>query len=217
MLIPEDYTTFTEVDPASHITVASNRITVANYTRNEEGYVYKDMGVDYFDGDFVHYLTIHPTSYVLGAYHYMWMLSNTLDDGFGIRGAGGKYISLSAYWSGATGFVLVLEEYNGSPYSDYYSISTGTTYYTKIVRNESVGTYGTIYCYIYSDQARTNLLDTLALALHEKVDFRYLYGINTYNDAVLGTSFNGYVEDLYLGKIIPSSGVPSKCLAGGLI
>jgi len=48
----QDLTSYTEVDPNSRIAVTANRVTATNLTRNEDAYVYKDMGIDYFAGSF---------------------------------------------------------------------------------------------------------------------------------------------------------------------
>ena len=45
----EDFTTYTEVDPNSRITVSSTKVTWASVQRDEDAYVYKDKGVNYFD------------------------------------------------------------------------------------------------------------------------------------------------------------------------
>jgi len=53
--------------------------------------------------------------------------------------------------------------------------STGVWYYSKIVRDCDVGTYGTVYGYTYSDAARTTLLSSQALALHwGPIDYTYV-------------------------------------------
>jgi len=59
--------------------------------------------------------------------------------------------------------------------SDEYAAAINTTYYNKVKRDEAIGDNGTLYMYIYSDAGRTNLLDTLSVALTSKVDFRYFY------------------------------------------
>ena len=51
----EDFTTYTETDPGADITKTADRITfTALRTREDTFYVYKDKGVDHFNGNFEH-------------------------------------------------------------------------------------------------------------------------------------------------------------------
>jgi len=126
------------------------------------------------------------------------MVANSVDTLDGIyANAADQALSLDFYRTGATPRILLNENIGvGNRQSSIYSITVGTTYYLKIVRDESVGTYGTLYCYIYSDSARTTLLDTLTLTLSTaKYDFRYLYALASYN-AGTAHEHSGYVENL---------------------
>ena len=105
-----------------------------------------------------------------------------------------------------TNTVYLRELHGQTPYDDSWLSTVNTDYYPKVKRDEAVGTYGTIYAYIYSDADRTSLSDTLSVALHEKRDFRYIYGINS-----LGADNNyvctGYVKNLDLQEGEPTATV----------
>src|SRR5574344_1581071 len=45
----EDLSTYTEVDPNSHISATSSRMTGTSINRNETAYAYYDKGTGYFD------------------------------------------------------------------------------------------------------------------------------------------------------------------------
>ena len=197
----ENFTTYTEVDTNSHISKTSTRVTWSNLNRNEDAYLYKDFGIGYFEGDFTVNLTLNITSPdESGTYEHILTLANSLDDFKGIDDASGDALTIQHLsQSGTTTRIAVQELDGGTLYtSSYYNITANTAYYLKIIRDESVGTYGTLYCYIYSDAARTTLLSTLSVTLHtSKKDFRYIYPIQTYNDSN-NFPMGGYVENLNL-------------------
>ena len=76
----ENFTTFIETDPNSRIAVTSSKVTWTSLSRNEDAYVYKDKGEDYFDGDFSHLITVKMTAGVKDGRVYLWGLTNEIDD-----------------------------------------------------------------------------------------------------------------------------------------
>lgn len=202
----EDFSTYTELDDNSRITVTPSRVTFESLTMGEDAWVYSDKGADSFNGDFTHLLTVMMTAgNKLDARAYIWCLTNIVDDTRGIDNANGSFLGLMFYRD-TTFYTIVLREcHNGTLYGDTYTISLDTPYYLKIVRDESVGTYGTLYCYIYSDSARTTLLHTLDLLLYAKRDFRYIFAVNTTNVSNASYTASGYSENLDLGLIIVPS------------
>jgi hypothetical protein len=197
VLAVEDFTTYTEVDPNSRISKTATRTTFTALTRDEDAYVYYDYTANHFAGDFEHLLTISSdtTSGDLGDAG-LWQMTNALDDRGGLYSANEPTLFVSAYFG-----VLQLHEYD-SPAADYqsanYSITANTPYYLKIKRDESVGTYGTIYCYVYTDAARTTLVATLSVALHtSKKDYRYV-GVSWSADYNNAANITGYSENLDL-------------------
>jgi len=194
----EDFTTYTEVDPNSHITKTASKITWAGLSAVEDAYVYKDYGANYFSGDFTHLITVKLTAATEDGRAYFWALTNAVDDMKGIDDAGGSYLAVF-FIKEPVNYTIYIEECNsGSISQDSSIISLNTPYYLKIVRDESVGTYGTLYCYIYSDEARTTLLDTISQTLKtSKKDYRYLFATNTRNSGTAGRTVSGYCENLY--------------------
>ena len=212
----EDFTTYTEVDPNGRITVTSPKVAWADLSCNEDAHVYKDKGVNHFAGDFEHLVENQLTSAAANAWVVTWMVANDIDDWNGLRGASLSHLAVYDF-RGTSPAVEpiwgIFEQDGASAYNDETPtglFSFGTTYYLKIKRDESVGTYGTIYGYIYSDVARTTLLDTLTVALHtSKKDYRYIYGADTHNIALSTHYQTGFTENLDLQE----AGVIQKILS----
>ena len=203
----ENFLTYTEEDPNNRITITSSTITFASIARNETAYVYSDKGVNHFSGDFEHLLEINQTSGLNGGWNYSWFMSNDLGDGATLQTASKSYLGVNTLNTGDTTPNIYLAEVDSGTlyYAGPYVGALNTPYYIKVKRDEAVGTYGKVYCYIYSDSGRTTLLDTLELLMHtSKKDFRYIYGFNTYNDANTYTQ-SGYTKNLDLQEISPTN------------
>jgi len=193
-------TDFAEVDPNSKLTVGNYSITFDSLSRDESAYVYRDCGVDYWDGDFEHRLVTKATAYSDFGFVAVWALANSVADAKALLDAGGS-LFLAWYWNGSE-WALYLREApgDGTVNSDNsIALAADTPYYVVIVRDESVGTYGVLRCYIYSDSGYTTLVDTLIITLQAKVDWRYLYAIQSHNDA-LARTLSGTVSNLATPK-----------------
>jgi len=200
----EDFTTYIEQDANYHIAATELEITFENLDCNEDAWVRKDFGIDFFSGNFAHQLMVKATGHDDAGMAGVWAMTNILDDLKGIEDASGDFLSLiMLYDTGASAYKLRLRECDsGTLYDDDYTIAVDTEYYLTIHRDETVGSFGTLYCYVYSDAERTDLIDTLAIALHtSKKDFRYLFGVNSYNSAAAVQKLSGVVS--YLKIITP--------------
>jgi hypothetical protein len=194
---------YTEVDPNGRFAVAANKITVTGITTNEDAHVYRDMVAKksgYFDGDFTHLVTFQSSNYSSIAHGwYPWTLANDVDDWKGLVDGGKDALTIQVWKTNGADLILYLAELaSGTPTVDTFTWTLGTTYYTTLIRDESVGANGTLYLYIYSDAARTTLLDTLSVTLTQKIDFRYIYAANSYNQGE-DRSNDGFIQDLDMG------------------
>jgi len=195
----ENFTTYEETDPNTRITKTTDRVSYVNLSRAEDAYVYKDKGVDHFDGDFEHLITIYNDASTYKSVVAIWALANLVDDFAGISAANGDELAVVQQVYENSVRINFREYIEGAFYNTTWTgANLDTPYYLRIKRDEAVGTYGTLYCYIYSDAARTNLLATLTLTLHGKKDFRYIYVCQTGNDALSDRYQTGYCENLYL-------------------
>lgn len=193
----EDFTTYTEVDPNSRLAKTATRVIWTDLTGDEDAFVYVDKGANYFADDFTHLITANNTALGHDVGVYCWVLTNVVDSVTNIYIANGDCLAVRLYgYSGAYSITLT-EIVGGAIVTDAYSISLNTAYYLKIVRDESFGANGKLYCYIYSDTARTTPLATLSITLAAKRDFRYIHAANT-GDSNRPASSSGYSENLEL-------------------
>jgi hypothetical protein len=193
----ENFLTYTEVDPNSRITVAAQKISFAALASNETAYVYKDMGAGGIAGNYSYNVNVICTGMTGTSMKVVfWSASNTLGEAQSC--AGGHTHSLY-FWSN-TPSIYMEEDTTGGNYNTGYTYATHKEYFITITRNTAVGTYGTIYAYIYADEDRTDLLTTLTLTLHENVNYRYLYALQSANIPTTATG-TGYTKSPSTGEV----------------
>lgn len=163
----EDLTTFT----ATNISTTS---TTATWGGGEPASLYKDYGVDYFTGDFIIQFQFN-ASYVSGASSYRNVILGltdyvpattedllTEDEGltFGITSTAG----VRPVW---------LYNFNG----DDVDSNNNDDLYDKEVYATMIRESGEVTIYLYSDSARTTLIDSFTVSCSDS--FRYLsaYGV----------------------------------------
>ena len=192
----EDLSTYTEVDPNSHISATSSRMTGTTINRNETAYAYYDKGADYFDAldiDFDIFISNLDQNDVLGVLG----ITNTLSH---LGGLGKSDIRVVFYGSGAFK-TLNLNANTG----DTMNISLNTTYYCTL---ERVAGNATVNLKVYSDSGRANLLDTLTVSLETaSTKHRYIFGISSqYTNNNYAAS--GYVENVVINAVSSQSVIP---------
>ena len=196
---------YTEVDPNSRITVTAARATGTGVTRNEDAYVYLDKGADFFDTLDVD-CVIKMTAVAVGDCDTATLcLSNVVNDISGFD-ATDMYIMFSKN-SG----VLTINLCRGfSMVYDSWRCALNTVYYCTITR---AAANDTIECKIYSDEARSNLLDTLSVSGFAGEKWRYIYAINTVNIRWY-MGMNLYCENITYSGSEDAKRTPALALAG---
>lgn len=205
-----DFTTYTEVDAAADITVTASKVNLTTVdTRKTESYVYKDYTAGYFSSDFTQWLTIHSDNTGTSNYMFFWMMANITDDGGYIYTSGStQMLCLATFGTNLT----LCEKLSSSYYPTSMTVSPPFTYYLILDRDEDIGDYGEMKCFVYSDAARTVPVDTLILTLQGKINYRYLYVYSSYNDNGTTYSWSGYTENLALDGIFPSPSSPKNII-----
>lgn len=206
----EDFTTFTEVDQETAITVTSTKVDWSNvHPRFHTGYTYYDKGAGHFSGDFTHKFEVYVSA--SGAYQYaqstFWMLANIVGDHKAVIDASEDACSFYLYHE-ANRFAYLNVIENGTPITDYWytGLSLSTLYFIEIVRDDDGGANNTgrYTAYIRTGSHTGALQDTLIVdsSVGEQNDFRYVYGTASYDDnSGSGSAVSLYVQNLDLGTI----------------
>ena len=156
--------------------------------------IYKDFGASYFSSDFECSLILKITSASTATSNiYPWAMSNSAGNIGTLRASNTDLHYLK--WSNGT---LILGQRNDAVDTTDTSValSLNTLYYLRIVRDEEVGTYGTLYCHIYTDPEYTILIDTLVVTLTENKDWQYLYAMSGEGNGAGGDSISGSIQCL---------------------
>jgi hypothetical protein len=222
----ENFIGYTETDPDTVITVAASKVSWVQLERNSDAYVYDDKGAAHFGGDFDHKLDVQITTGIAdGGAGGFWALTNSVNDWAGLVTASAD--GLRVYWyrgAGPVYYIGLTELDAGTEYEDSWNgASLDTTYYLRIKRDESVGTYGTIYCGIYSTSGLRNAgdgtdgdVDNLAVTLHtSKKDFRYVFAVMSSNTGDNDKESDGFSENLDLQEATDLSINVSDCKTVG--
>jgi len=186
MPIEDFHKLYVELDPSSKITKSHTRVTANSLPRNEVAYVYKDFGKDYFK-DIIHLFEIFIGTYDANSECVLYGVENNLGD----------YAQCTA--AGLAGFHALIINTENKRYlyfkdNDSHSdsnatIGINTLYYPKITR---VGT--TVSMVIYTDAARTNILDTVSITTSAE-GLRYLYPLMGDSADQADQIFNGYSQN----------------------
>ena len=181
----ENWTTWTETDANSKLTVAANTLTVTAGTFNDSFSVGKDYGASHF-GNFNHEFQIKTTTRGSGSNaRVYWMMGNdTLQQRYGTHNG-----ILIYGWADSGS--LYLEETGGSYQSASYS--NNTDYWLRIERTGGTA----LSCKIYSDSGRTNLLSTLSITVANTA-YRYLTMANVGYGDTAADSF--VIKDLNINE-----------------
>lgn len=204
----EDFTTYTEEDPLTKITITSSKVSWVSLDRNDVSYVYKDAGVNHFDGDFTHqFETMEITGTENGAFLYPYAVHNNVGD-FNNTVVDGIGLGL-AYLSSTPRIYFYLFE-NGSFNSDMsVTLLLDTLYYITVIRDDDGGanSTGQYTVYIRTGSHEGTLIDTLVedCSAGEQNDLRYIYSIATSGVGSGVPAGDGYSQNLDLNESVPDA------------
>jgi len=188
----EDFTTYTEDDPESVVTVTSSKISWSGLDRPAGTRVYADKGAGHF-GDFEHLITVQCSESVGGHYSVYWMLCNSPSGDHYTYPNNSVHVETHAV---SNYYRIILQEFDdeNNPQYDYTGLlDLGAAYYLTIERD------GTdLTCKVYADSERTNLMNTLYLTNVTETTFRYVYGMSSYGGGSGDWDMAGYSENLDL-------------------
>jgi hypothetical protein len=190
----EDFTTYTEVDEDSDITITSSTlITVSTMIRNVTSYVYKDFGVDYF-GNFEVWTDAEITAaQSTASVTILGMSNSTSNMTEGGMDSGNSGISLRMYYGNDGKYYLSLKDWSNNNRDDNVQDNNPGKVYWVLERN---GT--TLTAVGYTDIARTNVLCSLSIA-SAATAWRYLITLSSRQASTFGSAqWSGTVENLVI-------------------
>lgn len=201
----EDLSSYAEVnDGTNDFSQTVTRNSWTTLRRDADGYVYKDFGADYF-GDFLANFTLYFSD--LEAGDSSSQNSMTAFSIGGVKGdtqtlMGGSYIGVVPIQRGATDDSFNFRWYQwtaGSPefvVTEAAVCSMGVPYYMTVSRT---GT--TIGFYVFSDEARTTLIDSY-WASGDNTPYRYIQPGTAWSSATdPADHITGYLEYLWIGEV----------------
>ena len=200
----EDLSGYTSADPNNTFYyLGTTGIQLEGTGRNESVYNYKDFGANYFDNGYTVEFEVYVDSRsTAGGDNIHVNISNGANnDGRSLVLA--NYEQELVYTEYGTTSLGIFGSRNGATFGGSITninIVADTRYYCKFVRNDSVGTYGTLYLYAYTDPERTNLFGSSSFPIPtlKGSDMRYMYVGQTYNDGGAGKLFYGRVGNVSL-------------------
>lgn len=193
----ENFLTYTEVDLSERLTVTAPKAEGVDVDQDIDVYLYKDKGADHFDA--------------LDIDFELYIASTSLDNSFSGMAIANivstqkdfAVTDLSVVCNRVVGPAYRVTLRRGAAQADnHYTGSADTLYYCTLLRAAGNNT-ATVK--IYSDSARTDLLDTLSLAGFGATKYRYVYGFVNWNHPASGNDWDGYVQNLDLKEVVGRS------------
>lgn len=198
MSLWQDYTTYTELDVAANRiqNIAARSFNIVSLDTDEFVAIYK---VVTHNSDFENTLEIKVTANSSGIL-YPWVLSIAFANDVGYLIDNDVQTLHCLKWRTDSKLELIEHQVGVGTLSDVSStvFSLNTTYYIRIVRDEAVGTYGTLYCYIYNDAEYTSIIEILSVVLRVKSDFTRLWGAGAQQNGAGGASISALISNLKL-------------------
>jgi hypothetical protein len=176
----EDYTAYTEVDPDSEVTVATNTITVAGLGKNTDTYVYKNFGAGHFT-DFSHLHQLKVTAWDVKGLATPYALADTVNDYLGLIANNFIGILVGENLSANGAFRLEQSTSGSSTFDTALDLTLNVDYYFDTARSGTALTSD-----IYTDADRTVVFDNLSITTGAGA-LQYYYPIASANNATTPT------------------------------
>lgn len=179
--IYQDWTTYTENDPNNRLTETPTVLTVAAMQKDEDCWLRYDAGIGAFGNTFQHDVDMKVTARSDMCFGAFWEVSNTLNDVQYLRdNTLPGIVCYARSGVGVATFDFYIEETKTLASDSYLAQAVNIYFYCTIQRTAA----NACQCRIYSDAARTTLLDTISIAV-DTTSHRYIFGTCSAN---LGTT-----------------------------
>jgi len=188
----ENWSTYVEDDTAGCVTVADNTLTIVNFERDSESFVYKDFGAGHFPIAFTnpHLVSAEATAIETSSEFGFWGLSNAVTL---YVEAGESDPGIGVHWWDVSGdrmrFAVVDGAVDDQDYTAAAGVAINTQYWLTInLANPSI-------CIIYDDEPRTSEVDTLSID-QSATTMRYMHNVFSRTPGASGNLVGGWVYDL---------------------
>lgn len=200
----EDFSTYTEVDEKSTITVTASTVSWVTLDLDSTSYVYDDKGVDHFAGDFSHQFEVVVDNVINASSRvYSYVVSNSIGSYDQIAGANESLIGF--YSVGTPAFVL--ETHKGGSSSTFdtsITLTEGVRYFVTIDRDDDAGANNTglFTATIRTGSHTGSVFDTLTVdnQTANQKDYRYIYGVCSNDIGNTARKQDGETKNLNLNE-----------------
>jgi hypothetical protein len=181
----EDFDDYdTTADPNNRFNISTDTINVTALPMNEDAWHADDKGAAFFDGSFEHLGKWNRNSSSHnGSKPFLWGVANSVTNwGVSVDELMGRNEHSIGVRSNSNSSVRMLENNDNSrTTSDITGLSTGTDYWVEYERDITIGSYGTFYCRLFTDESRTVAAGDNSITLTEDLDWRYIFAVGSNN------------------------------------
>jgi hypothetical protein len=188
--------------------VTPDRVRATGVTFDEDTYLCKSRTVnssttnvnDYFS---VTFDAITGGATATFALYSIWTLTQGVDDLNALDVASESWLNLHVVETDALSQRLRIRQcYRGAltTSTDYVLIELNRRYYINVSYDKDVGTYGTLYAYVYYDKAMTQSAGTVSLALSSGQETYSHYGPAWSSDSGQSGTISYVLGDVYLDE-----------------
>jgi hypothetical protein len=194
-VVTQDLTTYDETDPNAVWSQTATRNTCASLRRDDISFLSDDMGAGFFGANFEHKIDYKMTANQGRCVMCIWSVNDGPDSHAGIANGFTTWFHVPSDVAGTNPRTYMTKIVAGAlTHDSYLMVSWDDDLYLTHNRTST-----TLTCKIYSDSARTSLLDTLSLAVvtttWQYIQAGFSWETETANGHGAKTC-SGYVENL---------------------
>ena len=209
----QDFSTYTESDEGSDLTVTSTKVDAVDSSNRDTNIVYKDFTAGYFSGDFTVRFEVYVSAIANFGILVCWGMSQAAEsvkttEASGDNSEDEDAIIFRSYHNGTTkefNFNILTDGAFGTKTVILNNYSYDTLYFVTIARDNSAGANSTgQYTITIRTTSHTGSVvgtDTFDAPASEQNDFRYNFGIDSY-DTGSDLYTTGYVQNMEIKECI---------------
>lgn len=203
---------YNKVDPNNRFTISgagNKRVDIAGMTRIEDAYFWRDMGVDFWSGNWEILFTVKQDTSGQPSFCAPIAITNDIDDLNGLIVANKSFQNVTVVRLGGGGYNhQCIESDSGTVYADTSNVLDNSKIFTNTFeRDNGIGVFGTIFNFIREGAV---LIGTLSVPLHtSKKKFKNTMIAVSFNNGVTAApNWNGYIENVDLQLPVSAAVIP---------